>query len=77
MACFTNNYVPEYVPDNLKWCDRDGLMIYIDKLKYDNFIKNTDEHFEKTAVINFDIIRRQVRGEKIDEKFSIWSYWQF
>ena len=43
-------------------------MTCIDKLKYDNFIKNTDEQFEKTQVINFDIIHRQVRGEKINQK---------
>ena len=71
MANFTNNYVLEYVPDNLKWCGRDGVMTYIDKLKYDNFIKNTDEHFEKTQVRNFDINRKQVRGEKINGKLVL------
>ena len=44
---FTNNYIPEFVPDNLKWYERDSLMTYIDKLKYDNFIKDTGRHFEK------------------------------
>ena len=44
---FTNNYIPEFVPDNLKWYERDSLMTYIDKLKYDNFIKDTDRHLEK------------------------------
>ena len=44
---FTNNYIPEFVPDNLKWYERDSLMTYIDRLKYDNFIKDTDRHFEK------------------------------
>lgn len=45
-------------------------MTNIDKLKYENFIKKIDEHFEKTQVINFNIIHRQVKGEKIDEKLE-------
>ena len=36
MSNFTNNYIPEYVPDNLPLYERDGLMTYIDKLKYDD-----------------------------------------
>ena len=24
-----NNYVPEYVPDNLPWYERDGLLTYL------------------------------------------------
>lgn len=49
MANFTNNYIPKYVPDNLKWFQSDGLMTSIDKLKYDNFIRNIDEHFKNTS----------------------------
>ena len=63
---FTNNYIPEYVPENLKWHELDGLMTYIDKLKYDNFIKDSDDHFERTHVNNFEIIHKQSREEKID-----------
>ena len=62
---FTSNYIPEYVPNNLKWYERDGLMTYIDQLKYNSFVRNTDEHFEKTQAINFDIIRRLARGENL------------
>ena len=53
MTNYTNNYIPKYVPDNLEWYERDGLMTYIDMLKYDNFIKDTDSHFKKIYVINF------------------------
>ena len=66
MSNFTNNYIPEFVPDNLPWYERDGLMTYIDKLKYDDFIRFTDSHFKNTRVVNFDIIRKQARGERID-----------
>ena len=27
---FANGYVPEYVPEDLPWYERDGLMTYID-----------------------------------------------
>ena len=66
MSNFTNNYISEYVPDNLTWYERDGLMSYIDKLKYDNFVKDTDSHFKNIHVGNFDIIHKKARGEKID-----------
>lgn len=45
-------------------------MNYIDKLKYNHFIKDTDGHFKKTHIINFDLIYRQIKGEKIDEKLE-------
>ena len=63
---FTNNYIPEYVPENWKWYEWDGLMTYIDKLKYDSLIKDSDGHFQRTHVNNFEIIHKQPRGEKID-----------
>ena len=70
MTNYANNYIPKYVPDNLEWYERDGLMTYIDILKYDNFIKDTDSHFKKTYVINFDSIYRQIRGEKLHQKLE-------
>ena len=70
MTNYTNNYIPKYVPDNLEWYERDDLMTYIDMLKYDNFIKDTDSHFKKTHVINFDSIYRQIRGEKLHQKLE-------
>ena len=44
-------------------------MTYIDKLKYDNFIKDTGGHFKKTQVINFDIMNKQAREKKLR-----WTY---
>ena len=34
---FLNNYVPTYVPKNLHWTERDGLMTYIDRPKFEEF----------------------------------------
>lgn len=60
---FTNNYIPEFVLDNLNWYQRDGPMTYIDKLKYDNFVIDTDAHFKKMQIVSFDIIHRKARDE--------------
>ena len=65
MSC-ANNYIAEYVPDNLPWYERDGVMAYIDILECDNFIKDIGSHFENSRIVNFDIIYKQARGEKID-----------
>ena len=64
---FLNNYIPEYISDNLPWFERNGLMTYIDKLKYDNFVKDLDSHFRKMQIINFDIIHKQARGIEISD----------
>ena len=39
---FVNKYIPEYTPNNLKWYERDGLLTYIDQLKYEEFSSNPD-----------------------------------
>ena len=66
MAC-QNNYIPEYVPEDLPWYKKDGLMTYIDQVKCQDFLRDPDGHFKNTKVINFDIIQRQGRGEKLPE----------
>ena len=39
---FANNYMPRYVPEDLPWYERDGLLTYIDQLKYKEFISDPD-----------------------------------
>ena len=59
---FVNKYIPEAVPSNLKWYERDGLLTYIDQLKYERFNSDPDKYLEKAQVINFDIIHNRCRG---------------
>lgn len=59
---FTNNYIPEHVSDKLLWYESDGLMTYIDKLKYNNFARDRDAHLKKTEVVNFDMIINGLEG---------------
>lgn len=41
---YQNNYIPEYVPEDLPWYERDGLMKYIDQVKCQDFLKDSDGH---------------------------------
>ena len=63
----TNNYVPEFSTDNLPWYERDGLMTYIDKIKCDEFLEDPGKHFKEKEIVNFDVIHKSVRGEKVPE----------
>ena len=62
-----SNYVPEYVLPDLPWYERDGLMTWYNQAKSQEFLRNSKEHFNKTKIINFDIIHRLARGEKIPD----------
>ena len=42
---YGNTYIPSYVPNNLKWFERDGLETWYKKNKCDDFLSNTDLHF--------------------------------
>ena len=50
------------------WYERDGLMSYIDALKCEQFQDDSQGHFERTKLINFDMIHAQARGESLDKK---------
>ena len=62
-----NFYIPVYEPFNLKWYERDGLLTYIDQLKYIEFIENPAEDFRTVKVINVDIIHKECKGQPITD----------
>ena len=64
---YTNNYVPEIVPSDLKWNERDGLMTWYDQVKCEQFLKDVNNHFSNTKIVNFDIIDKSIKGEEISE----------
>lgn len=61
-----NNYVPEYVPENLPWYEKDGLLTWYDQAKCKEFLEDPDPIL-KTKNSDFDIIYKSVRREKIPE----------
>ena len=56
---YTNTYIPEFVPDNLKWYERDGLDTWYKNNKCDEHLEDTDRYFHTAQIINFDIIQNQ------------------
>ena len=59
---FANDYIPKYVPEDLPWYEREGLLTYIDQMKYKEFISDPDAAVKNTKVINFDMIHTQCGG---------------
>ena len=63
---FTCNYIPECVspPETLPWYEKDfSCRLYLSECE--RFLEDTNDHFQKTKVVNFDIIHRQALGEKV------------
>ena len=47
--------------------ERDGQLTYYDELKYQEFTANKEKQFRNHNIINFDIIRNQCRGDKLNK----------
>ena len=60
-----NVFVPKYVPNTLKWFERDGLET--NQNKSEEFLANTDLHFAKRKIVNFDIIKNDVSKTKLEQ----------
>ena len=59
----TNNFIPKYIPGDLKWYEKDGLSTQYLQNKCQDFLNNTDLHFKKSQIVNFDMI-----NNKFDEQ---------
>ena len=59
---FPNSYAPEYVPKDLPWYKRECLLIYIDQIKYIEFISDPDAAIKNSKIINLEMIHAQCRG---------------
>ena len=55
-----NCFIPKYIPRDLKWYERDGLDTWYLKNKCDEFLEDTDLHFAKCKIVNFDMIKNNV-----------------
>ena len=76
-SIFVNSYIPPYVKDDLKWYERDGLLTYVDRLKYERFEENRDDYLTKAKVVNFHMIHARCRGntrEKNDRHYQTVKY---
>ena len=58
-------YIPTYVNADLKQYKKDGLLTYMDQLKYQEYEKNTEKWLQNHIVINFDMIHACWRGSPL------------
>ena len=62
-----NVFIPKYVPNNLKWYERDGIDTWYLQNKSNEFLENTDLHFKQRKVVNFDIIKNGENDKSIQQ----------
>ena len=68
-----NHFVRKFVPRNLPWYEREGLLTWYEQTKCEQFLQGTDTHFEKLQITNFDIINwnGQISNEKLKQYQTI------
>ena len=66
-----NKFVPTYVPNNLKWFERDGLETWYRQNKCNELLNNTDTYSEKMKIVNFDIIDNDPSKNQIKQYQTI------
>ena len=54
-----NTFIPKFISNNVPWYDRDGLNTWYEQNKRNEFLENTDHHFENLRIINFDLIFKE------------------
>ena len=62
-----SNFVPPFVPKDLKWLEKDGLETWYSRNKCEEFLENTDLHFKHRKIINFDMIKNDITDKKIKQ----------
>ena len=64
---FDNNFVPPFVPKDLKLFEKDGLETWYKWSKCEEFLENTDLHFKQRNIINFDMVKNDITDKKIKQ----------
>ena len=60
-------YVPGFVPNDVKWYEKDGLLTWYDQMKYERFLQDVNNHFANIKIVNFEIINKWIKGEEVSE----------
>ena len=68
-----NTFIPEFIPNNVPWHDRDGLNTWYKQNKYKKFLEDTDNHSKNLETTNFDMIynKKTLSNDKIKQYESI------
>ena len=68
---FDNTFIPQYVPNDLKWFERDELETWYRQNKRNEFLNDIDEHFKKLKIVNFDTINHDFSQNKMQQYQTI------
>ena len=60
---FDNEFIPSYISMNLNISERDGFETWYRQNKCQEFLENTNKHFEQRKIANFHMINK-----KLDKK---------
>ena len=63
MEISRNSYIPPFIRMDLKWYERDGMMTYMDQLKYKEFTDNRDEY----------VNHNQCRGDRLEKSIKEYN----
>ena len=66
-----NVFIHKYVPNNLKWYERDGLDTWYLQNKCNEFLEDTDLHLKQRQIVNFDLIKNGVSERTIKQYSQI------
>ena len=69
-----HTYVTNFVPNDIPWYERDGLMTWYNKCKCDDFLRGTYKYFKEIKIVNFDIIHSKCQGEVVPK--DLLKYYQ-
>ena len=66
-----NKYIPRFAQHSeLPWYERDDLLSYMDSLKCEEILKDTDSHCKTAQVVNFDIIHHECRRDPLQGSYK-------
>ena len=64
-----NSYIPKYVKPDLEWYERDDLMTYLDRIKYEEYERDPDKYLSKANIVNLTSFIHSVVVKNMAEKF--------
>ena len=60
-------FISKFIPNDLKWYEKDGLDTWYLQNKCNEFINNTNTYFTNFKITNFDLIKNDVSKENIKQ----------
>ena len=59
-----HNFFLPFVSKDLKWFEKDVLETWYRRNKSEEFLENTDLHFKRRKIINFNMIKNDITRRK-------------